>query len=105
MNRLLRIILALIPAFACLASTGCKSMTPGHMEWVQTQSDRPNAGNVYLLRGFIGIWSYGVDQIGEKINTAGVRANVFQEDQWQRVTDTIITTYQNSPNHEPLVLI
>ncbi len=85
--------------------TGCKSMTPGKMEWIQTGSDRPYAGNVYLIRGFIGIWSYGIDHLGRKINESGVRASVFQEDQWQQVTDVIIEKYRNNPDHEPLVLI
>lgn len=80
-------------------------MTPGKMEWVQTDSDRPLAGNVYLIRGFIGIWSYGVDHLGRKINEAGIRACVFQEDQWQQVADTIIERYQKSADHEPIVLI
>jgi predicted alpha/beta hydrolase family esterase len=88
-----------------LGSTGCKSMTPGQLSWIQTTSDRPHAGNVYLLRGFIGIWSYGIDHLGEKINAAGVRASVFQEDQWSEVAQTIIEKYRSDPNHEPLVLI
>src|SRR5947207_872163 len=66
MSRFSRLILTLLPVLALLLATGCKSMTPGQLDWVQTQSDRPNAGNVYLLRGFIGIWSYGVDKMGEK---------------------------------------
>jgi hypothetical protein len=88
-----------------LASGGCKSMTPGDLETIQTRSDRPYAGNVYLLRGFIGIWSYGIDHLGEKINDAGVRARVFQDDQWQKVSDQIAEKYRNDPNCEPLVLV
>jgi pimeloyl-ACP methyl ester carboxylesterase len=91
-------------AFAPLAA-GCKSMTPGKLSWIQPDSQAPYAGNVYLIRGWIGIWSYGVDHIGQKINAAGVRASVFQEDQWQAVTDTIIKEYANTPAHEPLILI
>jgi hypothetical protein len=85
--------------------SGCASMRPGDVEWIQTNSDKPYAGNVYLLRGFIGIWSYGIDHLGEKINNAGIRANVYQEDQWTNVRDRIIEVYKSNPNHEPLVLI
>ncbi|MFI5378581.1 MAG: hypothetical protein ACHRHE_04735 [Tepidisphaerales bacterium] len=99
------LIISVIAAIGVGLLGGCKSMTPGQLEWVQTGSDRPYAGNVYLMRGFIGIWSYGVDHLGQKINEAGVRASVFQEDQWQQVADTIIAKYQNVPDHEPLVLI
>ena len=85
--------------------SGCKSMTPGNLGRVQPRSDRPLAGNVYLLRGFIGIWSYGVDHLGEKISAAGVRASVYQEDQWSKLADAIIEKYKAERDHEPLVLI
>ena len=88
----------------CLCG-GCASMRAGDVEWIQTSSDKPYAGNVYLLRGFIGIWSYGIDHLGDKINEAGVRAAVFQEDQWTNVRDRIIEVYKNNPNHEPIVLV
>jgi hypothetical protein len=88
-----------------ILGSGCKSMTPGELSRVQPYSERPLAGNVYLLRGFIGIWSYGVDHLGEKINEAGVRASVYQEDQWSKLADQIIAKYQNVPDREPLILI
>jgi pimeloyl-ACP methyl ester carboxylesterase len=84
---------------------GCKSMTPGDLTMVQPNSEAPYAGNVYLLRGFIGIWSYGIDHLGEKINAAGIRANVYQEDQWRQLCDTIIEKYKDAKDPEPLVLI
>jgi hypothetical protein len=96
---------SVLTLLALLLLVGCKSMTPGQMEWVQTTSPEPHAGNVYLIRGFIGIWSYGVDHIGQKINAAGVRAKVFQEDQWGTLANTIIERYKSDPNHEPLVII
>lgn len=91
--------------FVFVGLTGCKSMTPGQLSWVQPTSDQPYAGNVYLLRGFIGIWSYGVDHIGQKINAAGIRAHVFQEDQWGELTEAIIRKYKNNPNAEPLIIV
>jgi pimeloyl-ACP methyl ester carboxylesterase len=87
------------------ASVGCKSMTPGELDRVQPASDQPRAGNVYLLRGFIGIWSYGVDHLGRKIADSGVRASVFQEDQWSALANTIVERYRANPTPEPLVLI
>src|SRR5689334_24980942 len=105
-NRMMsnRLIFRVWIAFLALAG-GCKSMTPGKLSWIQPDSQATYAGNVYLIRGWIGIWSYGVDHIGQKINAAGVRASVFQEDQWQAVTDAIIKEYANTPAHEPLILI
>jgi hypothetical protein len=91
--------------FCALAACGCSSMTPGDVSRVQPVSDRPYAGNVYLLRGFIGIWSYGINDIGKKVADAGIRASIYQEDQWGEVCKAIIDKYENSPNHEPLVII
>ena len=91
--------------FCALLAAGCSAMTPGDVNQVEATSDQPNAGNVYLLRGFIGIWSFGINDITKKINDSGVRANVYQENQWDEVCNAIIAKYQNNPNHEPLVVI
>lgn len=88
---------------ACL--TGCSAMTPGPMEAVKPYSDSPRAGNVYLLRGWIGIFSTGIDDLGEKVNAAGVKGQVFQEDQWRQLAQTIIEKYKNAKDPEPLVLV
>src|SRR5579859_8022880 len=87
-----------------LASVGCsnKSMMPGDLGRIQTFSDQPRAGNVYLLRGFIGIWSYGIDGIGQEINESGVRANVYRCEQWREVTDAIVAKYKGQKDYEPL---
>ena len=89
----------------CALLAGCSAMTPGDVNRVQASSDQPYAGNVYLLRGFIGIWSYGINDIGKKIADYGIRASIYQENQWDEVCDAIIQKYQNNPNHEPLVII
>jgi hypothetical protein len=84
---------------------GCKSMTPGNVEDVQPFSDRPLAGNAYLLRGFLGIWSTGIDNLGKKIEASGIRAHVYQEDQWRALCAEIIRKYKSIPDPEPLVLV
>jgi pimeloyl-ACP methyl ester carboxylesterase len=99
-NLSLTIVLALLATAA-----GCKSMTPGQLELVQPHSDRPHVGNVYLLRGFIGIWSYGIDHLGKKVNESGVRAAVYQEDQWPDLAERIIEQYKAATEPEPLVLV
>ena len=80
-------------------------MTPGEMEWVQTSSDKPRAGNVYMLRGFIGIWSFGINHIGEELNSNGIRTSVYQDDQWDTLADAIEAKYAGVKENEPLVLI
>jgi pimeloyl-ACP methyl ester carboxylesterase len=80
-------------------------MKPGELAKVQPVSTSTRAGNVYLLRGFIGIFSTGIDHLGEEINGKGVHAMVFQDDQWSRLADTIKKKYANKANADPLILI
>ncbi|HSI33435.1 MAG: hypothetical protein ACAI43_11495 [Phycisphaerae bacterium] len=80
-------------------------MQPGDLSLVQIDSDKPRAGNVYLLRGFIGIWSTGIDALGAKINEDGVRATVYRNEQWEDVRDALIEKYKDHKVYEPLVLI
>jgi hypothetical protein len=85
--------------------TGCSAMTPGELANVRPVSDDPRVGNVYLLRGFIGIFSTGIDSLGDQINDQGVHAIVFQDDQWRGLADTITEKYRGVPNPQPLILI
>lgn len=89
----------------CLAASGCQSLGAGQISRIQPYSDAPRAGNVYLLRGFLGIWSYGINDLGEKVQQSGVRASVFQEKQWQDVCEAITQRYRNAEAAEPLILI
>jgi pimeloyl-ACP methyl ester carboxylesterase len=106
-RRPLGLVGAVVLAGVALAGVGCSSpsMQPGDLSLVQTYSDAPRAGNVYLLRGFIGIWSTGIDALGKKINDDGVRAVVYRNEQWKEVRDTLIEKYENQKVYEPLVLV
>jgi hypothetical protein len=85
--------------------TGCSAMTPGPMSAVQPVSTAPRAGNVYLVRGWIGIFSTGIDSLGQKVTAAGLRGQVFQEDQWRALAATIAQKYKGARDAEPLVLV
>ena len=87
-----------------MCSIGCGSMKAGKMAWVAPESTAPRAGNVYLLRGWIGVFSTGVDDLTQKLNDNGVRANVYQDDQWRSLAGAIRKKYKNT-NHEPLILV
>jgi hypothetical protein len=81
-------------------------MKPGEMTWVQTNTTEPRAGHVYLIRGLIGLFSYGIDRMTEKVAATGVSAHVFQEDQTAELGKTICEKYAAQRlNHEPIVLI
>lgn len=87
-------------------AVGCSAMKSGSMAKVTpVTTDTPRVGSVYLLRGWIGIFSTGIDKLGDEINKAGVHAEVYQETQWSTLADTIIAKYEKQPNHEPIVII
>jgi hypothetical protein len=84
---------------------GCSAMTPGRVDTVAPVSTAPRVGNVYLLRGFIGVFSTGIDHLGTEVNAAGVHGEVFQDDQWTDLAKAIEVKYHGHPDAEPLVLI
>lgn len=92
-------------AFLFLIAGGCAHIRPGAMEAVQPTSDAQRAGNVYLVRGWIGIFSFGMDQLSEKLTEQGIRCNVYQDAQTDELADQLVKTYRSHPNHEPIVLI
>jgi hypothetical protein len=87
------------------ASVGCSAMKGGSLANVEPITQNERVGSVYLLRGWIGIFSTGIDSLGSQINEQGVHAEVFQETQWSALADAIIKKYENEPAHEPIVLI
>ena len=100
------LVIVTLIVLALLASPGCSKTTrPGPLDRVQPFSDKPRAGNAYLLRGFIGVFSEGVDNLGREIDRSGVRAHVYQDDQWAALARTIAREYQGKRDAEPLVLI
>jgi pimeloyl-ACP methyl ester carboxylesterase len=99
----LKALVILLVGFCTIG--GCSSMKPGRVADVQPYSDKPLAGNAYLLRGFLGIWSTGIDNLGQKIEANGIRAEVYQEKQWRALCAEIVEKYKEAADPEPLVLI
>src|SRR5262245_55533751 len=92
---------ALLLPLLAVASAGCSIPPDGEMDKVQLVSEKARVGNVYLLRGWIGIFSTGMDALTDKINAAGVRANVYQDTQWGELADTIKERYEATRRREP----
>ena len=89
-------------------ATGCSSegLRNGDLNAVQLGSAKPLAGNVYLIRGWIGVFSTGMDQLGEKLDKQGIRSTVFQDGQHGVLADQIVKVYKGKSNNaEPLILI
>lgn len=100
-----------LPIFAALLLipllVGCQtsSMTRGELSAVQPLSDQPREGNVYLMRGWIGVFSTGIDSLTGQLNEAGVRATIYQNSQYRELGATIRDTYAGLDHHEPIILI
>ncbi|HYE17220.1 MAG TPA: thioesterase domain-containing protein, partial [Tepidisphaeraceae bacterium] len=79
----------------------------GQMEWAQpvTEESTPRVGRVYLMRGWVGVFSSGIDQMGETLRSHGVTAHVYQHDQAEELARTIAANYRNVPDPEPIVII
>src|SRR5882762_10729075 len=94
------IVLAFTRACVCCLACGMcgcislASLKPGKMEWVQPQSEAPHAGSVYLVRGWVGVFSKGIDQLGRKLTGEGVTARVFQHDQCRALAQEMVKRYK-----------
>ncbi len=59
---------------------------------------------VYLLRGFLNVFSLGMDDLATKLQAKGISATVMNHAEADIVTSRIMTTY-NAGNHGPVVLV
>lgn len=95
-------------ACACallLATAGCGYTTNGQMEWVQPHTNAPRAGNVYLMRGWGGMFSSGIDEMGDRLKEENVSAWVYQHAQAEELAKTMAQRYKGVPNPEPICMI
>lgn len=99
------IMLVVLLGFVLLPAIGCTSVPNGSLSAVAPISDKPRVGNVYLVRGFIGVFSTGMDDLSKEISSHGIRSIVYQDAQTGELSKAIIAAYANKPDHEPLVLI
>ncbi len=60
--------------------------------------------DVYLLRGFAGVFSRGLDSMGEKLVKKGVDAQVIAHSRWERAAAEIIAN-RKKYGRRPVVLI
>ena len=87
---------------------GCANIPPGKIEAIEPLSQpavNTRVGNAYLFRGFIGVFSTGMNEMNDELAARGIRSHVFQADQWSSVADAIAREYHDRPNAEPIVLV
>jgi len=95
----------LIPLLVLAGGCSIPVVNPGDLAAVQPASGAPRAGNVYLVRGWLGVFSTGIDTLGEKIKATGLHDAVYQEAQWRDLAAAITEKYKGVRDPEPLVLV
>jgi hypothetical protein len=93
----------ILPLFAL--STGCNSLPPSSVDAVRTESHLSRRGEVFLLRGWRGLWSQGIDALAGEVSAQGIDAHVYQETQADALAEMLLRESRASQHAEPLVLV
>ena len=59
---------------------------------------------VYLLRGFLNVFSLGLDELAAKIEKRGIRSEVYNHTSWSRLAGEIAAEYKSGQTR-PIILI
>jgi hypothetical protein len=105
-----RSLVALALCLAAPAFTGCGDITgrgPAPLERTVVAIDNhPRAGHVYCMRGWLGIFSTGMDALAQKIDTqVGVPAVSVADEEWLRLRTWLVEEHDKGAIAEPLVLL
>ena len=60
---------------------------------------------VYLLRGLWNVWSYGMDDLANKLRAVGVDAVVVNHSAWPQIADMLIKQRASGEYTGPIVLV
>jgi len=64
------------------------------------------AASVYLFRGFMGVFSLGMDELQTKLNAQGVKTKLLPHTAWASVVDDIVAEAKSRPKGRyPLVIV
>ena len=64
------------------------------------------AASVYLFRGFMGVFSLGMDRLDTRLKANGVKTKLLGHTQWASVVDEIVAEAKQSPKGRyPLVIV
>src|SRR4051812_35858889 len=58
-------------------TSACRETRPGSLDAVHAVGDQSRAGSVYLIRGWMGVFSGGLATLGNDFTAHGVRAAVY----------------------------
>jgi hypothetical protein len=60
---------------------------------------------VYLLRGLLDVWSYGMDDLANKLRAVGVEAVVVNHSAWPEIARTLVQQRASGAYTGPIVLV
>jgi predicted alpha/beta hydrolase family esterase len=90
---------------------GCMDMTgrgPAPLDRTVGEAalEHPRAGHVYCMRGWLGIFSTGMDALADQINTQmGAPAVSVADEEWRTLKGWLIEEHAKGQINEPLVLV
>lgn len=93
---------------ACAGLGGCMDLTGRGKaplgRTVETDRDHPLAGHVYCMRGFLGIFSTGMDELADKIDKEVAAVSVANEEMYD-LRRFLVAEHQAGRLNEPIVLV
>ncbi len=86
--------------------TGCDGFnTPGRLDWVKPTTDTPHVGTVYLIRGWKGVFSKGIDAMAQQLRERGITAYVYMPEQYPELAAAMVQQYKGVQHPEPICFI
>jgi pimeloyl-ACP methyl ester carboxylesterase len=95
----------MLAGLCVILCSGCASLPAGAIDEVRVSSDSPRAGQVYLIRGWNGLWSEGLDSLADDLRAHGLDARVYQQSQARELADALVRRYRGATDVDPLVLV
>lgn len=86
-----------------LAARAQQNRLPTQPSATRAYPQAPRPAQVYLLRGFLNVFSLGMDDLAARLRADGISATVMNHAEADVVTSRIMTTY--NADHGPVVLI
>ncbi len=83
-----------------LTIAGCVASAPRTSPIVKQR-----VGEIFIFRGFTGIWSRGLDAMAVRFRQDGIETSIWADSDWQRAEKQIIAERREKQPHEPLVLL
>ncbi len=69
-----------------------------------TTAQHNSKGIVYFVRGILGVFSRGLDQMGETLNDQGINATVINHQAWKKAAVTIANHHKKNKK-APIILV